>query len=112
MEGQEKEQGELFEELKSSRQKSRSQPSGLDRVKSLTRKLSAKSRFLIGHHEKDAHNHHFTPSQFFSEYVSKKCSKAVRVKDQTAGKNSVLVAEPRSSTPSPFAVAHFTSGDS
>uniref|UniRef100_A0A1I7WPJ5 Protein kinase domain-containing protein n=1 Tax=Heterorhabditis bacteriophora TaxID=37862 RepID=A0A1I7WPJ5_HETBA len=33
------------EELKSShRQKSRSQPSGLDRVKSLTRKLSAKSR--------------------------------------------------------------------
>ncbi|KIH67582.1 hypothetical protein ANCDUO_02085 [Ancylostoma duodenale] len=44
MEGQEREQGEMYEELKTSRQKSRSQPSGLDRVKSLTRKLSAKSR--------------------------------------------------------------------
>ncbi|CAI4221732.1 unnamed protein product [Auanema sp. JU1783] len=41
----EKEYNEFGEQLKSlNRQKSRSQPSGLDRVKSLTRKLSAKTR--------------------------------------------------------------------
>uniref|UniRef100_A0A0K0D340 non-specific serine/threonine protein kinase n=1 Tax=Angiostrongylus cantonensis TaxID=6313 RepID=A0A0K0D340_ANGCA len=45
MDCQDKEQNETAEGLKSSyRQKSRSQPTGLNRVKSLTRKLSAKSR--------------------------------------------------------------------
>ncbi|KAK6761511.1 hypothetical protein RB195_022542 [Necator americanus] len=45
MEGQERDHNTLTEEpRRSQRQESRSQPSGLDRVKSFTRKLSAKSR--------------------------------------------------------------------
>ncbi|KJH43992.1 hypothetical protein DICVIV_09975 [Dictyocaulus viviparus] len=45
MDGQDNEYYEPLEGLKHVyRQKSRSQPTGLDRVKSLTRKLSAKSR--------------------------------------------------------------------
>ncbi|PIO71441.1 hypothetical protein TELCIR_06665 [Teladorsagia circumcincta] len=45
MDGQGKDQNDISDGLRSNNaQKSRSQPSGLDRVKSLTRKLSAKSR--------------------------------------------------------------------